>query len=260
METIRLEQHDTVATVVLNRPEVHNAFNATMISEMTQVFANLAQNDGVRVVVLAGEGKSFSAGGDLNWMKQSISYTESQNKEDATNMARMFNTIDTCPKPVIAKIHGAALGGGCGLTSCADIAVASESALFGLTEVRLGIIPAAISPYVLQKIGLSNARRFFMTSERFDAHTAKNIGLVHIVTSPGKLDETVQMEVEKMMVGGPKAHGETKSLIRAVANHDPLDVLEETANRIARVRIGDEAQEGMNAFFEKRKPNWIEEK
>ncbi len=259
METIRLEQNGAVATVILNRPEVHNAFNVTMISEMTEVFTQLGHDDGVRVVVLAGKGKSFSAGGDLNWMKQSISYTEAQNKEDATNMAKMFNTIDTCPKPVIARIHGAALGGGCGLTSCVDIAVASENALFGLTEVRLGIIPAAISPYVLQKIGLSNARRFFMTSERFDANTALDIGLVHIVTTSEKLDEVVQTEVEKMMIGGPKAHGETKSLIRAVANHDPIDVLEETANRIARVRVSDEAQEGMNAFFEKRKPNWIEQ-
>lgn len=259
METIRLEQNGAVANVILTRPDVHNAFNAAMIAEMTEIFTNLGQDDMVRVVVLSGEGKSFSAGGDLNWMKQSISYTEAQNKEDATNMARMFNTIDTCPKPVIARIHGAALGGGCGLTACADITVASESALFGLTEVRLGIIPAAISPYVLQKIGLSNARRFFLTSERFDAHIAKEIGLVHIVTTPEKLDEAVQAEVDKMMLGGPKAHGETKSLIRAVANHDPLDVLEETASRIARVRVGDEAQEGMSAFFGKRKPNWIEE-
>jgi len=259
METLRVEHKGFVATVTLARPEVHNAFQPTMIAELTDVFSGLASDDSARVVVLAAEGKSFSAGADLNWMKQSASYTEAENRADAERAAAMFGAINNLPKPLVARVQGAALGGGVGLAACGDVVVASEQAVFGLTEVRLGIIPAVISPYVVAKIGVSQARRFFLSGERFDAHTAKELGLVHEVVAPDRLDDAVQRIVDHMLKGGPNAHREAKALIRAVAGRDPEAVGADTAQRLAQVRAGAEAQEGLSAFFEKRKPDWADD-
>jgi methylglutaconyl-CoA hydratase len=258
MDTLRLDQDGSVATVTLARPEVHNAFHPTMIAELTDVFSTLAQDDSLRVVVLASEGKSFSAGADLGWMKESINYTEAENEADALRLAQMFEIINSIPKPLIIRVQGAALGGGVGLVACGDVVIASEQAFFGLTEVRLGIIPAAISPFVMAKIGLSQARRYFLTGERFDAVTAQSLELVHQVAGVDQLDDAVNAMKVEMLKGGPQAHREIKALIRAVDGRHPQDVSADTAQRIARVRVGAEAQEGLTAFFEKRKPNWTE--
>lgn len=258
MDTLRLDHNGPVATVTLARPEVHNAFHPTMIAELTEVFSSLAQDASVRVVVLASDGKSFSAGADLGWMQESVNYTEAENHADAVKLAQMFETLNSLPKPFIIRVQGAALGGGVGLVACGDVVVASNQAFFGLTEVRLGIIPAAISPFVMAKIGHSQARRYFLSGERFDGVTALSLELVHQVVEADQLDDAVNAMVAEMLKGGPQAHGEIKSLIRAVNGRDPKEVSEDTASRIARVRVGAEAQEGLRSFFEKRKPNWIE--
>lgn len=256
MKTIRVEKEDAVARVVLARPEVHNAFHPTMMQEIGEAFTALDQDDAVRVVVLASEGKSFSAGGDLNWMKESVTYTEAENEADAQRLADMFRVLDTFSKPLLVRVQGVALGGGVGLLSCGDIVVAADTATFALTEVRLGIIPAVIAPYVVRKIGISQAGKYFLTSERFSAQVAQRLGLVHEVVAADQLDATVQTQIDHLLKGGPKAHIETKSLLRLIAHRDPQDVAAETVKRIARIRVAAEAQEGVSAFFEKRKPNW----
>lgn len=258
MKSLRVIRQGVVAHVTLSRPEVHNAFHPLMVEELTEVFSRLAQEAGVRAAVLGAEGKSFSAGADLGWMRESAGYTQEQNEADALRMARMFETIETFPKPLVVRVQGAALGGGVGLVACGDIAVASDSAVFGLTEVRLGIIPAVISPYVVRKIGVSQARRYFLSGERFDASAAQRLGLVHHVVAPEQLDATVLAQLDALLQGGPQAQAEVKDLIRLVAHRDPHALADETARRIARVRVGPEAQEGLKAFFEKRKPRWIE--
>lgn len=258
MDTIRLQQNGPVATVTLARPQVHNAFSPTMIEELSNAFSSLARDEAVRVALLASQGKSFSAGADLDWMKESVAYTEAQNIQDAQRMAHMFQTLDAFPKPLVVRVQGAALGGGVGLVACGDVVVATERALLGFTEVRLGIIPAVISPYVVGKIGASQARRYFLTGERFDAATARRLGLVHKVVPAAQLDEAVAVQLEALLKGGPRAQAEAKALVRLVAGGDPGRLGEETAAHIARVRVGDEAQEGLRAFFEKRTPCWME--
>lgn len=257
MKTLTLDRQTPFAHVTLARPDVHNAFHPAMIAELTEVFDTLAQDTSVRGAVLGALGKSFSAGADLGWMKESAGYTQAQNASDARAMARMFQALDGFPKPLVVRVQGAALGGGVGLVACGDVVVAAKSALFGLTEVRLGIIPAVISPYVVGKIGPGSARRYFLTGERFDAAEAARLGLVHLVVPAERLDEAVAAQLDALAHGGPRAQVEAKALVRRVAGCDPAEVGDETAQRIARVRVGEEAQAGLAAFFEKRQPPWV---
>lgn len=247
-----------ITTLTLNRPDVHNAFNAELIGELSQAFDRLA-GDPPRVLVLTGAGKSFSAGADLDWMRGMAGAGEEENRADSERLAAMFRKLDELPCPSVARINGAAFGGGVGLVSCCDIAIAAEEAKFGLTEVRLGLIPATIAPFVIARIGAGNARRFMLTGERFDAATAARIGLVHETCPADELDQRVGAVCEALLAAGPKAAAECKQLIRRVSTFGggsgELDAV--TAAWIARLRVGDEGQEGLRAFLEKRKPDWI---
>jgi methylglutaconyl-CoA hydratase len=250
-----------VATLTLDRPEVHNAFDDHLIVELTHQLRGLDHNSAVRAVVLAAHGKSFSAGADLNWMKRVARYSEAENIRDAIALASLMRTLDAMTKPTLARVHGSAFGGGVGLVACCDIAVASTAATFSLSEVRLGLIPAVISPYVIAAIGSRNARRYFLTAERFDAYEALRIGLVHGVVEGAELDATVGRILEELLRCGPKAIAAAKDLIAHVA-HRPIDQLlaEETAARIARIRVTPEGQEGIAAFLDKRPPGWTKAK
>ncbi len=254
-----LEQHrhGSTLTLWLNRPELHNAFDDGLIAELTGALATAATDPGVRAVVLAGNGASFSAGADLNWMRGMAALSESENRHDALALARLMRTLDELPKPTIARVHGAAFGGGVGLVACCDIAVASEQARFGLTESRLGLLPAVISPYVVAAIGPRQARRWFATAEQFDADTAARIGLVHQVVPADQLDAAVSRQVELLSKAGPLAAANAKRLVRDVvvtADRDALD--EANAQLIARLRVSAEGQEGLGAFLDKRTPRW----
>jgi methylglutaconyl-CoA hydratase len=257
-ETLVIETRGPVATVWLNRPEVHNAFNAKVIEELTAAFARLDADAQVRVVVLAGRGKSFSAGADLNWMKAAGAASFEENLEDARRLARMLWQIAHMGKPTIARVHGAALGGGMGLASACDLCIASQRAVFATSEVRFGIIPSAISPYVIRAIGVRQAKRYFQSAERIDAARAFALGLAHEVVEEEALDAKIEEVVQALLAGGPKAQAAAKALIDAVADR-PLSeaVLEDTAQRIARLRATDEAREGLSAFLEKRPAAWV---
>jgi methylglutaconyl-CoA hydratase len=250
-----------VATLTLNRPEVHNAFDDRLIAGLTYELRRLEQDARVRVVVLAAEGKSFSAGADLNWMQRMAKYSEADNIRDAVALANLMRVLDTMSKPTIARVQGAAFGGGVGLVACCDIACASSAAVFCLSEVRLGLIPAVISPYVIAAMGQRNARRYFLTAERFDADEALRIGLVHSVVEPRELNPTLTQMIDELLKGGPHAIAEAKDLIASVANR-PVDqaLAEQTAARIARIRVTAEGQEGTNAFLEKRAAAWVKGK
>jgi methylglutaconyl-CoA hydratase len=250
-----------IATLTLDRPEVHNAFDDHLIAELTHKLRDLDHNPAVRVVVLAARGKSFSAGADLNWMKRVARYSEAENIRDAIGLASLMRTLDAMTKPTVARVHGSAFGGGVGLVACCDIAVASTTATFSLSEVRLGLIPAVISPYVIAAIGSRNARRYFLTAERFDALEALRIGLVHSVVGNHELDAAVDRILDELLRCGPKAITSAKDLIAHVA-HRPIDQLlaEETATRIARIRVTPEGQEGIAAFLDKRPPGWTKAK
>ncbi len=257
-QTLDVKIEGRVATVTLNRPDVRNAFNETTIAEITQVFSELGADDKLRAIVLAANGPAFCAGADLNWMKKMAGFSRNENLADATQLADMLRTIHACPKPVVAKVQGDCYAGGMGLVAACDIAVASTEAKFCLSEIKLGLVPAMISPYVIRAIGETNARRYFLTGEVFDAAEAYRIGFVHDIAPPEELDGTVNAILGHLVAGGPQAMGECKSLIRAVAGR-PIDaaLAEETAARIARRRASDEAQEGIASFFEKRKPSWL---
>ena len=255
METLNVSQTGRVATVTLDRPDVRNAFNDQVVVELTQVFREM--DESVQVVVLQGVGKSFCAGADLNWMKKSATYTQEQNADDARAMLGLFDAIDSFAGVVIGRVHGAALGGGVGLVACCDIVVATERAKFGLTEVRLGIVPAVISPFVVAKIGVNHARRYFVTGEIFDAQTAYRIGLVsEVVTDDEALDQKVKELTEAVTANGPIAVKESKKLITEVTTLPRTDALEYAVQTIARLRVSEEGQEGLSAFLEKRKPGW----
>ncbi len=247
----------SVARVRLSRPEVRNAFNAELIAALTQVFRRLGEEEQVRAIVLSGEGKVFCGGADISWMKDSLELDFDRNVADAEAMSRMFRTIDRCPKPVIGRIHGAALGGGAGLAAVCDIAIASSDAIFGFTEVKLGIIPAVISPFVLAKIGVSNARALFLTGERFEAKRAQAIGLVHEVVVGDTLDVCLERIVREVLTAGPSAAAAAKALIHGVRQTPYDESLEVTAEAIARQRTSAEGQEGLRAFLERRSANWI---
>jgi methylglutaconyl-CoA hydratase len=257
-ETLTIEHVGPVATVWMDRPDVFNAFNEKLIDELTRACQLLEQDVDVRVLVLGGRGPHFSAGADLNWMRRAAQASEPDNLEDARRFARMLRTLSSLSKPTIARVQGAALGGGTGLTAACDMAVASVDAVFSTSEVKFGIIPAVISPYVLRAIGPRQALRYFQSAEQISAERAMAIGLVHEVAPLELLDAAVAALVKPLLAGGPLAQKATKELIAAV-QCQPLDdrTIEDTAQRIARQRRTDEAREGVSAFFDKRRPAWM---
>lgn len=245
-------------TVALARPDAHNALNAALIEEIDCCFGELAEDDGVKVVILTGEGRSFCAGADIGYMRETAGFSYEENVEDARRLARMFRSVDELPKPVVAKVEGAAIGGGVGLVAAADVAVAGEGTRFAFSEVRLGIAPATIAPFVVRKIGYTHARSLFLTGERFDASRAREIGLVHEVVPEEELDQTVDSVVAQLSQGGPFAQEVIKQLLRQVEATEPLEALGIMTELIAELRVGEEGQEGLGAFLEKRGPSWIE--
>jgi methylglutaconyl-CoA hydratase len=257
MLKIDIERH--VAFVILDRPEVHNAFNDALIKQVTEAFTELGQREEIRIIVLRANGKSFCAGADLNWMKRMVDYSHEENLEDARALGRMYLAIAKCPKAVIARVHGAALGGGAGLVAACDIGIAIESVQFGFTEVKLGIIPAIISPFVVAKIGPGRAREFFITGERFLAPVAMNMGLIQHVTSHElALDALVDTKISQILTSAPGAVAAAKELVFGVASQTLENSLDYAAEAIARARAGSEGQAGMKAFLERHKPPWIE--
>ncbi len=246
-----------VARVTLARPQKHNAFDADLIAGLTDAFSALAKSPAVRAVVLESDGASFSAGADLDWMREQANYDEARNLADARRLAQLMRALDRLPKPTIARVQGPAYGGGVGLVACCDIAIASSDAVFSLTEVKLGLIPSVISPYVIAAIGPRVARRLFLTAERFDAAEARRIGLVHEVVAAAELDTRVEEIVALLLANGPEAMAAAKDLVFAVAGR-PVDdeLVEDTARRIAQRRASAEGKEGIGAFLEKRKPAW----
>jgi methylglutaconyl-CoA hydratase len=256
-DTLKIEPHGACTWIWMSRPAVHNAFDETLIAELTAAFVTLGQDPAVRAIVLAGEGKSFSAGADLNWMKRQSAASPDDNVADARRLATLFRTITLCAKPTIARVHGAALGGGMGLASACDICVASTAAQFATSEVRFGIIPSAISPYVIRAIGQRQAYRYFQTAERIDAARARELGLAHEVAAPDEIDTVIGRIVDALLAGGPLAQAAATDLIRAVGGKTIDDALvEDTALRIAQLRATPEAREGLSAFLEKRLPIW----
>ncbi len=257
-ETLAFAQRGAVATVTLNRPDVRNAFNETVIAELTGAFHALAKEDSVRAIVLAGHGPAFCAGADLNWMKTMAGYSDDENRADALRLAEMLRAIHACPKPVVARVHGDTYAGGVGLVSACDIVVAADSAHFCLSEAKLGLIPATISPYVIRALGEQAARRYFITAEHFTAAEAHRLGLVHELASAEALDAKVDALTAALVANSPNAVRESKRLVREIASA-PIDdaLLADTANRIAAIRASDEGREGVQSFLGKRKPNWL---
>ena len=257
-DSLQVLRDGPVARVRLARPGLHNAFDAALVADLAAALERLAADDGVRVVVLEGEGASFSAGADLNWMRGMAAAGEAENREDALALARLMRVLDTLPRPTIARVHGAAFGGGVGLVACCDIAIGVPEAKFGLTESRLGLLPAVISPYVIAAIGARQARRWFASAEVFDADTACRIGLLHAVVNPTALDTAVQRQVDLLLKAGPVAAAGAKALVRRVAaGGDPARLDAENADLIAALRVSAEGQEGIAAFLDKRKPAWV---
>ncbi|MDG2536150.1 enoyl-CoA hydratase-related protein [Dyella jiangningensis] len=248
-----------VRRITLNRPQVHNAFDDVLIAELSEALAAAGGDAAVRAVVLTGEGASFSAGADLNWMRGMASAGEAENREDSLRLASLMRTLQFLPKPTIARVNGAAYGGGVGLIACCDIAIGVDSARFGLTEVKLGLVPAVISPYVIHAIGLRHARRLFLTGELFDAATAQDIGLLHRCVPAEQLDEAVDGTLALLAKAGPVAQAEAKQLALRMAGATEADaerIDRDNAALIARLRVSDEGQEGLGAFLGKRAPRW----
>lgn len=256
--TLSVSIADKVATVTLTRPDVRNAFNEKTIAELALAFDELGQNEFVRAIVLAAEGLAFCAGADLNWMKKMAGYSHAENNADAMALADMLRTIYLCPKPVVARIQGDCYAGGMGLAAACDIAVAVQEANFCLSEVKLGLIPATISPYVIKAMGENAARRYFLTAERFSAQEAHRIGFVHEVTTADKLDEVVGGIVKALVNNSPNAVKQAKVLVRDItAKPVTTELLADTAERIANIRASGEGREGIASFLEKRKPSWL---
>jgi methylglutaconyl-CoA hydratase len=255
--TIEIEQRSAVAWVWMNRPALHNAFDETLIAELTDVLRALDDDGATRVVVLAGRGKSFSAGADLNWMKRQSEASMEANLADAQRLGELFRTLAQMHQPTIARVHGAAMAGGMGLAAACDLCVASTAAVFATSEVKLGLVPAVISPYVVRAIGERQCLRYFQTAERIDAKRAHGLGLVHEVVDPDGLDAEVERLVHALLEGGPLAQAASTALIREVAKRPvSTDLIDRTAQSIANARATSEAKEGLAAFFEKRKPAW----
>lgn len=259
MMSLLISQDDgPVARVRLNRPEIKNAFNGALIADLSAAFKTLERDSSIRAVILSGEGDCFCAGADLNWMKSMAGSLRKSNEADARALAKLLAQIDCFPKPVIGRIHGAAIGGGMGLVAVCDIAVAAEGTVFGLSEVKLGLAPAVISPFVISKIGVSQARRYFLTGERFKTETALKIGFIHEAVPLYSLEARVEEMAREILSSGPEAVKACKDLIRRVGagSPRPSSVQEYTAKKIATLRVSPEGQEGMKAFLEKRKPIW----
>jgi methylglutaconyl-CoA hydratase len=256
---LEISRQGGVARVTLNRPELRNAFDDVLIGKLKSAFQEVEKDPSVRVMVLAGNGPAFCAGADLNWMKRMAGYGYDENLADAKALAEMLATLDRLPKPTIARVHGPVFAGGTGLVAACDIAVGTPEAKFCLSEAKLGLSPATISPYVMRAMGEREARRYFLTAEVFDAQEALRIGMLSILTD--KLDDTIDELVKHLLAGGPQAHAKIKALIRAVAGRRPDDALvAETAEQIAEIRGSPEGKEGIAAFLEKRKPGWCSPK
>jgi methylglutaconyl-CoA hydratase len=258
MKHLQLHFEHGVETVTLNRPEVRNAFNDEVITELTAVFLELAKRDEVRCVVLAGAGAAFCAGADLNWMKRMAGYTREENVADATALARMLDLVFRCPKPTIARVQGDVYAGGTGLVAACDMAVSVDTANYCLSEVKLGLIPATISPYVIRAMGTRAAHRYFLTAERFNAAEAHRIGLVHEVVKADELDAKVAEIAKALVQAGPQAVKACKQLLHAVAGHEiTAGLVQRTVENIADIRASDEGREGIQSFLGKRKPDWL---
>lgn len=257
-QTLTIAIADKVATVTLNRPELRNAFNEHTIAELALAFDELGRSDTVRAIVLAANGPSFCAGADLNWMKKMAGYSHDENHEDALRLADMLRTIYLCPKPTVARVQGDCYAGGMGLVAACDIVVALDTVGFCLSEVKLGLIPATISPYVIKAMGEQAARRYFLTAERFDAAEAHRIGFAHEVVAADALDATVAGIVKALVNNSPNAVRQAKTLVREIVGQDVDDaLLLDTAGRIAAIRASLEGREGVASFLEKRKPTWL---
>lgn len=257
LETLNVVEREGVVTIALQRPEVHNAFNDTLIREMLELFDSFDGRDDLRAVVLRGSGKNFCAGADLNWMASMVDYDRNQNIRDSAGLAKMFASINESPIPVIGRVHGAAIGGGVGLVAVCDVVIAEKGAKFGLSEVKLGILPAVISPYVIRKIGETHARALFLTGERFDSERALRIGLVHtIVEGDEKLDQAVEDTITNLRTSGPQAVRECKRLIDHVAHSELAEAIPYTIEAIADRRTSEEGQAGMKAFLQREKAPW----
>lgn len=254
-ETLNVQSDGAIVRVHLNRPDVRNAFNKQMIADLTDVFGRLRKDKSVRAIVLGGEGSVFCAGADIKWMSDSIDGTEDENIADAKAMAYMYQTIDTCPVPVVGRVQKAAFGGAIGLISASDIVVAETGTKLCFSEVRLGILPAVISSFCMAKIGVSQARRYFITAEVFLAENAP-AGLLHEVVPPDALDRTVDSILEQILANGPRAVRETKKLIPQVAESTRAEAIDLCARTIARVRVSEEGQAGLRAFLDKTDPPW----
>jgi methylglutaconyl-CoA hydratase len=249
-----------VLTLCMNRPGVHNAFDADMIRELNDLLRAADDNDTVRMVVITGTGSCFSAGADLNWMRSQVIASQDENERDALRLAKLMRSLNYLSKPTIARINGAAFGGGLGLIAACDITVAVDSARFGLTEARLGLAPAVISPYVIRRIGEANARRYFLSAERFDSQRAYDIGLIQQSVAVEQLDDAIEENINQVLKSGPSAVNHCKQLVFKIAGHnaDSQKITDEyTARLIASLRVSAEGQEGLAAFLEKRKPGWV---
>ena len=259
MTALAIEHQGPVGLVTLNRPERHNAFDDALIGDLIEALRSMEADDSVRVVVLAGSGPSFSAGADLNWMKRMAGFSKEENQRDAMQLGALMRTLAHLRKPTLARVHGAAYGGGVGLVACCDIAVAAHAASFALTEAKLGLVPAVISPYVVAAIGERAARRYFLTGERFDAAEAWRLGLVHeLAPTEEEVDARLNELVEVLLACGPVAQREAKELVRAVSGRPVTsELMQDTAERIARLRSSPEGREGVAAFLEKRRASWV---
>jgi methylglutaconyl-CoA hydratase len=255
-ELIDVLKDNDIATVMLNRAEVHNAMNERLIKEITTCFKELANDEKTKVIVLTGKGESFCAGADLNWMKSMVMYSKEENIRDSRLLLDMYETIYSCPKPVIGKINGHAFGGGVGLIAVCDINIATVGSKFAFSEVKLGIIPSVISTYVVRRIGLSNMKRLFITGERFNSEYAKEIGLIDFVTEKDDFNSTVERYIDHLKSSSPKAIKEIKNLVNNYKKMDIEKYKEFTVEKISELRVSEEGQEGMNAFLEKRRPKW----
>jgi methylglutaconyl-CoA hydratase len=257
MPSVLIERDGAILRITLNRPEVRNAFDEEVVRAVTAAATSAADDQSLRAVVLAGRGKTFCSGADVAWMAKAIAYSRQENLSDAEDLARMLERLDTLPVPVIGRIQGSALGGGVGLAAICDIVVAADDAVFALTEVKLGILPAVVAPYVLRKIGISAARELFLTGMRFDAARARTLGLVHEVVPSDALDAAVARRITDVLAASPAGIARAKALIREIAGAHPDDVIGVTTNAIASQRVSEEGQEGLRAFLEKRKPSWM---
>lgn len=257
-QNLEVEIQGPVATVWLNRPTVRNALDEVLLSEITQAVKRLEQDDAVRVLVLGGRGKVFCAGADLNWMKRMAGYSDEQNQADAMGLATMLKTLHRVSKPTIARVHGAAVAGGMGLAAACDVVVAEPTAEFCLSEVRIGLIPSTISPYVIQALGVQASKRYMLTAESISAQEAHRLGFVQALCEEGSIDAAVAQISQALVAGGPRALDQTKALINTVANRSLNDeLIKETAGLIAKVRASSEGREGVSSFLEKRKPAWV---